>query len=417
MKKKKGFFTSNLHSDRNDHPEHGVLHKPIHPSVAFEYEDAHDLAAVFQGRKSGYNYGRQQNPTVTALQQRVNTMEQGLATVAFATGMAAIGSALFALLKAGDHVVSSAFLFGNTNSLFNSYRNFGVDVSFVDATAAANVKNAIQANTRIVFVETIANPVTQIADLEAIGELCREEGIVFIVDNTMTTPWLFTPKQVHASLVVNSLTKGFGGHGNALGGSITDTGLYDWSRYPNIADAYRTGDSKLWGITQIRKKGLRDFGATLGPEAAHHLAVGSETLPLRIERACDNAQTLADFCQAHPLVKNVYYPGLSGHPQHARARKLFRRFGFLMSIDLVDSIDCFDFLNHLECVVSSSNLGDTRTLAIPVAHTIFFEMGAERRASMGVADSMIRLSVGIEDSDDLIADFAQALAACEKSIK
>jgi len=412
---KKGFITNNLHSDRSDNPEHGVLHKPIHTSVAFEYDDARDLAAVFQGRRNGYNYGRQQNPTVNALQNRITTMEDGIATVAFATGMAAIGSTMFSLLRSGDHIISSAFLFGNTNSLMNSFRNFGIEVSFVDATDAATVQAAIQPNTRLVFTETIANPVTQIADLESIGQLCQKHGLIFIVDNTITSPWLFSPKTAGASLVVNSLTKAIGGHGNALGGSITDTGLFDWSRYPNIFEIYKGGDSSLWGITQIKKKGLRDFGATLGPEAAHHLAVGSETLALRSERACDNAQRLAEFCDNHPLVKNVYYPGLPAHPQHGRAKKLFRRFGSLMSIDLVDSIDCFDFLNGLECVVSSSNLGDTRTLAIPVAHTIYYEMGAERRASMGIADSMIRLSVGIEDGDDLIADFEQALSGCEIS--
>ncbi len=413
--RKKGFTTGNLHLDRSEHPEHGVLHKPVHNSVAFEYQDARELAAVFQGRKGGYNYGRQQNPTVNALQNRVRQMEDGLATVAFATGMAAIGSTFFSLLRSGDHVVSSAFLFGNTNSLLNSFGNFGVEVSFVDATDAAQVEAAIRPNTRLVFAETIANPVTQVADLAAIGELCRQRGLVFVVDNTMTTPWLFQPKSVSASLIVSSLTKNFGGHGNALGGSVTDTGLYDWSNYPNINEAYKTVDPSLWGITQIKKKGLRDFGATLGPEAAHHLAVGSETLPLRMERSCDNAQTLAEFCQAHPLISQVYYPGLPSHPQYARSRQLFRRPGCLMSIDLVESVDCFDFLNHLQCVVSSSNLGDTRTLAIPVAHTIYYEMGAERRASMGIADSMIRLSVGIEDVEDLIDDVSQALAACAQS--
>jgi O-acetylhomoserine (thiol)-lyase len=412
---KKHFITRNLHSDRSSHPEHGVLHKAIHPSVAFEYADAHELAAVFQGRKAGYSYGRQQNPTVNALQDRITLMEDGLATVAFATGMAAIGSTFFALLRAGDHVISSAFLFGNTNSLFQTFRNLGIEISFVDATDAASVKAAVQPNTRLVFVETIANPVTQIADLEGIGELCRERGLVYIVDNTMTSPWLFRPKTVNASLVINALTKSIGGHGNALGGSVTDTGLYDWTGYPNIFENYRTGDPRQWGLMQIKKKALRDFGATLGPEAAHHLAVGSETLPLRIERASANALQLARFCQEHPSVARVYYPGLPDHPQHERAGRLFRHFGFLMSIDLAENTDCFGFLNALELVVASSNLGDNRTLGIPVAHTIYFEMGAERRASMGIADSMIRLSVGIEDAEDLIADFDQALAASTRS--
>ena len=404
------FDTRNLHSDRNDHPEHGSLHKPIHTSIAFEYEDAHDLAAVFQGRMSGYNYGRQQNPTVTALQTRVNHMEQGLATVAFATGMAAIGSMLFTLLRAGDHIVSSAFLFGNTNSLFNTFTNFGVEVSFVDATDAEQVRAALKPNTRLVFVETIANPATQVSDLEGVGELCRQHNLIYVVDNTISTPCLFSPKSVGASLIINSLSKYFGGHGAALGGVVTDTGLYDWSDYPNLYDTYKKGAPEQWGITQIRKKGLRDFGATLAPEPAHHLALGSETMSLRVGRASGNALALAQFCSNHPRVHKVYYPGLPEHPQHERASRLFRHYGALMAIVLVDELDCFDFLNRLNYVVSSSNLGDTRTLAIPVAHTIFYEMGPERRASMGIPDSMIRVAVGIENIDDLLADFAQALA-------
>lgn len=407
---KKGFTTINLHSDRSDNPEHGVLHKAVHTSVAYGYEDARELAEVFQGKRAGYTYGRQVNPTVTALQNRVNQMEQGLATVAFATGMAAIGSTVFALLRKGDHVVSSAFLFGNTNSLFNTFGELGIEVSFVDATEVANVESALRNNTRLVFVETIANPVTQVADLTAIGRLCAKHNLLYVVDNTMTSPWLFLPKSVEASLVINSLTKYIGGHGNALGGSVTDTGLYDWGKFPHIYDTYQKGDKSLWGITQIRKKGLRDFGASLGPEAAHHLAVGSETLPLRMQKSCHNAQLLAAFCATHPRVKHVYYPGLADHPQHARAKSLFRAYGALFSLDLTDDVDCFDFLNRLQCVISSSNLGDVRTLAIPVAHTIYHEMGPERRASMGIADSMIRFSVGIEDTDDLLEDFRQALA-------
>ena len=407
---KDGFTTGNLHNDRRDKPEHGVLHKAIHTSVAYSYDDARDLAKVFQGKMPGYNYGRQQNPTVNALQSRITRMEGGLTSTAFATGMAAVGSVLFALLRAGDHVICSAFLFGNTNSLMNTFRNFGIEVSFVDTTNAENVNAAIQDNTRLVFTETIANPVTQVADLEGIGELCKQHKLIYVVDNTMTSPWLFQPKTVHASFVVNSLTKYIGGHGNALGGMLTDTGLFDWTDFPNILDLYKQGDPAMWGSTQVRKKGLRDFGATLGPEAAHHLAVGSETLPMRMDRASQNAQQLAEFCQAHPHVKRVFFPGLSTHPQYDRAKRLFKKPGAIMSIELVDDVDCFDFLNKLRCVVTSSNLGDTRTLAIPVAHTIFFEMGAERRASMGIGDNLIRLSVGIEDIEDLLADFAQALA-------
>jgi O-acetylhomoserine (thiol)-lyase len=293
--------------------------------------------------------------------------------------------------------------------MFNTLAVHGDQVSFVDATSVDAVAAALTPRTRMVFVETIANPRTQIADLARIGELCAARGIVYIVDNTMTSPYLFRPKTVKAALVVNALTKYIGGHGNALGGSVTDTGAFDWTRYPNIYDEYKGPKPELWAITQIRKKGLRDWGGTLAAEQAHHLAVGAETLALRLERQCANALALAHFLEARSEVRAVYYPGLTSHPQHRLADELFAGYGALLSFELNPAIDCFDFLNRLRCVVLSSNLGDNRTLAIPVAHTIFHEMGAERRASMGIADSLIRISVGIEDGDDLIADFAQAL--------
>ena len=406
---KRGFTTAILHSDRDAAIEHGALHKPLHLSVAYGYRDARELAAVFQGRASGYAYGRQGNPTSAALEAKVSAMEGGVGTITFATGMAAIGAIMLALFKAGDHVVSSQFVFGNTSSLLLTLEAHGHPVSFVDATDVAHVAAALTPATRIVFVETIANPRVQVADLARIGALCRERGILYVVDNTMTSPWLFRPKDVGAGLVVNALTKYVGGHGNALAGAITDTGLFDWSKFANIADAYKSQPPRNWGLQQLRKKGLRDWGGTLAPEQAHHIAVGAETLALRMDRICANALALAQFLQEQPQVRAVYYPGLASHPQHALASALFRAFGGLLSFELADGIDPFDFLNRLKVVVLSSNLGDNRTLAIPVAHTIFWEMGAERRAAMGIADSLVRISVGIEDCDDLIADFRQAL--------
>lgn len=409
--KKYGFTTTTLHSDRQKEIEHGSLHKPIHTSVTFGYNDARELATVFQGKKPGYRYGRQGNPTVAALEDKVNKMEEGLSTICFATGMAAIGAVVQALLREGDHVVSSAFLFGNTNSLWQTVGGQGVKISMVDATDVKNVEAAIQPNTRIVFVETIANPRTQVADLAHIGKLCAERGILYVVDNTMTSPYLFRPKTVGASIVINALTKSIGGHGNALGGSLTDTGLYDWSRFPNILETYKRYPTAQWGMAQIRAKALRDFGGSLGPEAAHHLAVGAETMALRLDRECANALAVAQMLEADDRVAAVYYPGLKSHPQHAISTELFRAYGSLFSFELKDGIDCFDYLNRLQLGVSASNLGDTRTLVIPVAHTIFYEMGAERRASMGIAESLIRVSIGIEDTADLVEDFRQALDA------
>ncbi|WP_183581043.1 cystathionine gamma-synthase family protein [Mucilaginibacter sp. X5P1] len=409
MTAKRGFTTTLLHSDRLGKPEHGAMHKPVHTSVAYGYDDVQDLVDVFQNKTKGYAYSRQGNPTVTALEQKVTQMEKGLSTIAFSTGMAAISATIMALIRKTDHIVASSYLFGNSRSIFQTFIELGLDFTFVDTTSVDNVRDAIKENTKMVFLETIANPATQIADMANIGDLCAEKGLLYVVDNTMTSPYLFNPVDVKATHVINSLTKYIGGHGNALGGSVTDTGLFDWENYPNIYDVFKKGDVKAWGMTQIRKKGLRDAGGTLAPEAAHSISVGSETLALRMERACNNAQNLAEYLDTHPLIKKVYYPGIQTHPQYELATELFKKHGSLLSFEVDESVDCFAFLNKLQLVVKSSNLGDTRTLAIPVAQTIFNELGPEKRAEMGISDFMIRLSIGIEDIEDLLADFKQAL--------
>ena len=318
----KGFTTRIVHSDRLQPIEHGSLQKPIHATVAYGYDDARDLAAAFQGTKPGFTYGRQVNPTVEALESKITAMENGVQSVCFGTGMGAIGSTIFSLLRSGDHFVSSSFLFGNTNSLFNTFTTQGIDVTFVDATDVAAVAAAITERTKMVFVETIANPRTQIAALAEIGQLCAERGLIYFVDNTMTSPYLFQPKQVQASLVISSLTKYIGGHGNALGGSVTEMGHYDWSSFENIYDTYRKGDVSKWAITQIKKKGLRDFGAALGPEAAHHIAVGAETLALRMTRQCANTQAMASVLE---LTGNVFRGGFGDGDAHQASPRFSRR--------------------------------------------------------------------------------------------
>jgi O-acetylhomoserine (thiol)-lyase len=407
--KSQGLTTRLLHSDRQGKPEHGSLHKPIHTSIAYGYDRAEDLAAVFQNRQKGYAYARQANPTVSAVEAKVTLLEGGVGTVCFGTGMAALAAVLVAFLRKGDHIVSSRFLFGNTFNQLNTLSQIGVEVSFVDATDLANVEAAIRPETRLVLVETIANPATQVADLKGIGEACAKRGLMYLIDNTLTSGVLFQPASVGATFSVNSLSKYFGGHGDALGGSVTDTGLFDWSKYPNLYDLYKSGDPKLWALLQLRKRGLRDFGGTLSPEAAHVLSVGSETLPLRMERACDNAQKLAEALSKHPKVAKVHYPGLPSHPQYARTKELFGRPGALLSFELKDAGDTFPVLDRLKLGILSSNLGDSRTLLIPVAQTIFWELGEARRREMGIAESLVRVSVGIEDAEDLVGDFLQAL--------
>ncbi len=412
--KEKQLTTTILHADRRHSVEHGAIHKPIHVSTEYAYDDARELAAVFQG-KPGYTYARQGTPTTAALENKMTLLEQGKGTVTFATGMAALSAIFLTLLRKGDHLISSSFIFGNTNSLLGTLAQFGVDITFVDPSDVEGVRAAIRPETRMVFVETIANPGTQIADLENIGLLCSDHNLVYVVDNTLTSPFLLKGKDVHASLVMNSLSKYICGHGNALGGSVTNTGLYDWSGFSNIYDDYKKGSPDSWGLTQIKKKGLRDMGGTLSADAASRISAGAETLALRMTQSCSNALALATFLQSHPGIASVRYPGLADHPQHELATTLFNgRYGALLGVELIDGIDCFDFLNSLDVVILATHLGDSRTLSLPVAHTIYYEMGAQRRAEMGIGDNLLRISVGIEDEQDLLDDFAQALDRCMK---
>lgn len=405
-----GFTTRTVHAARDAKAEHGAVHAPIHTSVQYGFDKVEDLIGVFQGRiKGGFNYARQGTPTTALLEAGITRMEDGVGSVCFATGMAAITAVFFTLLRAGDHVVSSKFVFGNTNSLYGTLGDLGVAVSRVDTGTVAAVEAALQPTTRMVFVETVSNPGTRIPDLEAIGRLCRERGLLYVVDNTVTSPWLFQPKTVGANLVINSLTKSIAGHGDALGGAVTDVGGFDWQAYPNIFPAYRSGDPAMWGLQQVRKKGLRDMGGALSSDHAHRILVGAETLELRMARTSATALALARRLQAHPAIAAVYYPMLETHPQHATAKRLFRAGSWLLSFELADPSRLVPVIDRLRLPVSATGLADTRTLIIPVAPTIFWEAGAEVRADMGIADGMIRLSVGLEDEADLIADFEQAL--------
>ncbi len=401
-------ITQVLHQDYKQQLEYGSVHQPIYSSVAYGYQSTQELTDVFQNKTSGFVYGRQSNPTIDAFSQKITLLEQGVGSVLFSTGMSAIASTCLALLKKDDHIICSQFLFGNTCSLFTTLESIGIKITFVDATKVENIEKAWIVSTKMVFVETIANPVTQISDLEKIGIWCESKKCLYVVDSTMTSPYLFQPKNVKASLIIHSLTKYIGGHGHALGGAVTDTGLFDWEQFSNIFDLYKKNPVPNWGILQIRKKGLRDFGGTLSSNEAHLLSMGLETLHLRMRESCSNALALAILLNEHPLVEQVYYPGLESHPQFGLSKKLFRFSGSILSFVLKEEVNHFDFLDRLKLAIKSSNLGDNRTLVIPVAQTIYFEMDWEQRKKMGIFESLIRVSVGIEDQQDILSDFIQA---------
>ncbi len=408
--KKLAFETKLVHADRKiNKPQHGAVHESTNNSVLFEFEDVQDLVDVFQGKKMGHVYSRSSSSSAVSLQNVLNELENGVGAIVFATGMAAISATFLSLLQSGDHIIVSQYLFGNTRSFMANIERFGINVSYVDVTDVNEVIAVCKPNTKMVFCETIANPVTQVTDLQGIGDFCDSKNIIFALDNTMTPSVLLDAKAVNASLLLTSLTKYIGGHGNVLGGVLIDTGLFDWSRFSNIDDIYRVADLSQWGLTQVKKRGLRDMGATLAPQSAHMVSIGLETLTMRLRKTCVNAQALAKYLQTHKGVNAVYYPGLQDHPQHERAQALFKRgFGGILSLELSEGIDSHAFLNALSLVISATHLGDTRTLALPAASTIFYENGAAERAKMGIADSLIRISLGIEEIDDILADFDQA---------
>jgi O-acetylhomoserine (thiol)-lyase len=386
------------------------LNHPVHRNVAFSFDSYDEICNAFQGKTSSYTYGRQSNPSVRDLESKINCLEEAYATVAFSSGMAAIGSSLFALLSAGDHIIVSKFLFGNTRSLFCSFKKFGIAVDFVDTTDSENVEKLVRKKTVALFVETIANPLTQIPDMVRLGALCQDQGLLFIVDNTLTSPSLFNPKAVGASLVINSLSKYICGNGSSLGGTVSDTGIFDWSNFNGIDGIYKNNyNPKDLCKMQISKKGLRDFGASISPDSANLICFGLETLDLRVHKICENANKIAAALKDNHLVANVYHPSLYTHRQHSVANELYGSYGGVLSFDLSASCDLHAFFSAIKNISISSHLADLRTLIIPVAQTIFFEVGGAARTQMGISDQTIRLSVGIEPAQEVIEYLEEAI--------
>lgn len=405
-----GSTTQLVHQDRLVNPQQdGAVHTPINTGVLYHFVDAQGIVDAFQGKKIAHVYGRSSSPTTSALQQMLAHQHNALGCVTFSTGMAAISSTLFALLKAGDHIVVSQFLFGNTRSFFHQLSGFGINVDFVDVTNVEAVKKSIKPNTRLLFCESLANPLTQIPNLDELGELCLAHHILFAVDTTMTPHVMCEVSRFPISLVFTSLTKYIAGHGQAMGGAVLDMGVYDWTQFAHIDELYKVADTRMWGLTQIRKKGLRDIGATLDPTSASQVMLGQETLALRYAKACDNAEKIVCFLSSHAGIKKIYHPSLETHPQYLLAQSQFLTTGAILAFDLANGVSPVEFINALKTILCATHLGDTRTLALPVAETIFFEFAQAERDAMGISDACVRLSVGIEDVQDLLADLAQAL--------
>ncbi len=420
-----GFATLAVHAGAQPDPTTGARATPIYQTTSFVFEDADHAASLFGLQAFGNIYTRIGNPTNAVLEERVAALEGGTAGLAVASGHAAQVLVMHALMTPGDEFVASKKLYGGSINQFNhAFKNFGWNVVWMDPDDIAGVESAISPKTKAIFIELIANPGGVITDIEAIASVARRAGVPLIVDNTLATPYLCKPIEHGADIVVHSLTKFLGGHGNSIGGLIVDAGTFNWSRdgrYPMLCEPrpeyhgivlHETFGNFAFAIA-CRVLGLRDLGPALSPFNAFLILTGIETLPLRMQRHCDNAVAVASWLASHDKVAWVSYPGLAGDRYHNLAKKYVPKgagavftFGLKGGYDagtkLVSSVKLF---SHL------ANIGDTRSLIIHPASTTHRQLSDAQKTQAGAGPDVVRLSIGIEDEDDIIADLDQALAA------
>jgi len=418
-----GFKTRAIHAGNIPDQVTGARALPIYQTSAFVFDDTADAAARFALQKYGNIYSRLANPTVASFEERVASLEGGLGAVATASGLSAQYITFASLVGAGDHIVASANLYGGSiTQLDVTLRRFGVDTTFVASADAEDYAAAIQENTKAIFVETIANPSGEIADLEALADVAHAHGIPFIVDSTIPTPYLNRPIEWGADIVTHSATKFLGGHGTTLGGVVVESGRFHWhsDKFPLFGEPVPHYGGLQWSgnfgeyafLTRLRAEQLRDIGPTLAPHSAFLLATGVETLPYRIQAHVDNARTVAEWLEQDPRVERVFWAGLPNHPHHDRAQKYLPQgpgsvFSFkvkggrAVGQQLIESVN---LASHL------ANIGDAKTLIIHPASTTHAQLTEQQLLDAGVGPGVIRLSVGIEDADDIIYDLDQALA-------
>jgi O-acetylhomoserine (thiol)-lyase len=421
----KDFDTAQVHAGTAPDPATGARQVPIYQSTAFVFRDADHAAALFGLQEVGYIYSRLTNPTIGALQNRLAALEGGAGAVCCSSGHAAQIMALFPLLGPGKNIVASTRLYGGTITQFTqTFKRFGWSAKLVDTENLAAVKGAIDENTRAIFCETIANPGGYISDLDALAKIADEAGIPLIVDNTTATPYLCRPIEHGATLVVHSLTKYLTGNGTVTGGAIVDSGKFNWSasdKFPSLSapePAYHglkfheTFGPAAFTFHSIAI-GLRDLGMTMNPQGAHYTLMGIETLSLRMEKHVANAQKVAEWLEKHPAVATVTYPGLASSPWRERAKRITPKGpGALFTVQLKGGYEaCMKFVAALKLFSHVANLGDARSLVIHSASTTHRQLTDEQKIAAGAAPDVVRLSIGIEGTADLIADLDQALKA------
>ena len=405
------FDTKLIHGGTAPGP-YGATKTPIIQSSAFAYDTAEELEDLFKGRAIGQVYTRFGNPTLEALEKRLAAVEDGIAAIVTASGMAAITTAVMAIVRSGDEILSSASLFGGTYSLFrDTLANYGITTRFVDPTDLDALAAAVNDATRLIFVETIGNPKMDVPDIAAFAAIAQKSGVPLMVDATVSTPYLARVKELGADIVVHSTSKFINGTANSIGGAIIDSGSFDWNsaKFPHFEPFYRKYRNFAF-TARTRKLIHKDFGACAAPLNAFLVGEGLETLALRMERHCANALKLAGFLAAHEKVAWVNYPGLPDSPFFEVANRQFQgRFGGVLTLGLADKPSAFRLINGLKLAKNLANIGDTKTLVIHPASTICADYSLEVKALMGVSEELVRVSVGIEDARDIVADFARAL--------
>ena len=419
-----GFETLQVHAGARPDPATGARQTPIYQTTAYVFRDAEHAAALFNLQEVGYIYSRLTNPTVAVLQERIATLEGGVGAVCCSSGHAAQIMALFPLMAPGRNVVVSTRLYGGSITQFSqTIKRFGWAAKFVDTDDLDAVKGAIDDDTRAIFCESIANPGGYVTDIDALAKIADGAGIPLIVDNTSATPYLCKPIEHGATLVVHSMTKYLTGNGTVTGGVVVDSGKFDWSasdKFPSLSapeQAYHgLKFHETFGPLAFTFHGiaigLRDLGMTLNPQAAHYTLMGIETLSLRMERHVENAKRISEWLEGNEHVEAVTYAGLKSSPYHDRVARICPKgAGGLFTVALKGGYDaCVKFVDSLELFSHVANLGDTRSLVIHSASTTHRQLSEEQQEAAGAAPNVVRISIGIEAADDLIADLDQALS-------
>lgn len=403
------FNTELLHKGINGNEAMGSTITPIYQVSAFSQDSAEKLEKVFNNKANGYAYSRISNPTVDSFEKRMSALENGIGAVACSSGMAAVTLSLVNILQSGDEVIASSGLFGGTIDLFSDLQQFGIKTKFVNEVTPESLKPLINKNTKAVFSELIGNPKLDVVDLKSVSEFAHSYKIPLIIDSTTATPYLVHPFEYGADIVVHSSSKYINGGGNAISGIIIDSGNFKWDyeRYPALAEYKKYG--KFAYLAKLRNGIWRNIGCCLAPMNAFLNSIGLDTLGLRMERLCDNALQLAQFLESYDDIK-VNYPALKSSPYYDLVSEMFGgKGGAILTIRTGSKDRAFKIANNLEYAINATNIGDVRTLVIHPDSTIYAHSSQERKHSAGVYEDTLRISVGIEDVEDLIEDFRQAI--------